>query len=131
MSEDILDKFGMLLMHQVRDRVIEELDRIISGKAPDRTYMFLRDRTNLSDANVKEALQIVIPIAVDHTLDSFLDFIESQNEIDLVYEQPNGTETISIKDASDGLAGELYSSRGWVAKFSNKRNYENEIFKDL
>lgn len=131
MSEDILNKFGMLLMQQVRDKVIEQFDMTLSRRIEDRTYKFLKSRVDLSDVHVKDILQLVIPIIVDSTLDSFLALIESQKEIDLIYEPQNGTEAISIKDTSDGLSGELHGKRGWVANFSNKRSYEDEKYKDL
>ena len=42
--------------------------------------------------------------------------IESSDEIDVIVNEDGNK--ISVKDVSDGLAGELYSEDGWLLKYS-------------
>lgn len=124
MSKDVLDQFGTLLMEWVRDWSIEELDNLIHGneKAPEQKKLG-RQFKSLSSVS-EEALEKLVPIAVDITLHYFLWLIEENQNLDLVLKTPNGIQ--SLKSESDGLSGELYSSNGWIARFSKQRRGNDE-----
>ncbi len=125
MSEDVLDQFGTLLMEWVRDWSIENLDSIIRGKVKGREQKALKKLFETLPSGSQDALERLVPIAVDTTLHYFLWLIEENPNIDLVMKTPDGIQ--SVKNESDGLSGELYTSNGWIAKFSKQRSGDNEI----
>ena len=43
--------------------------------------------------------------------------LEGGEGLELVLRTPEGT-LVNLTDLSDGLAGEVYSEDGWIAKFS-------------
>ena len=57
--------------------------------------------------------------SIDTTLHFLLTVIEENDDLDMTVSLSE-SETVSIKELSDGLAGELYSEKGWVARFSSK-----------
>jgi hypothetical protein len=124
MSKDVLDQFGTLLMEWVRDWSIEELDSIIrgNGKGPEQKKLGKLFKTLPSGS--EDAIQKLVPIAVDTTLHYFLWLIEKNQNLDLVLTTPNGIQ--SLKNESDGLSGELYSSNGWITRFSRQRSSDDE-----
>ncbi|MSR64359.1 MAG: hypothetical protein EXS18_01085 [Verrucomicrobiae bacterium] len=116
-EQEILEYFGKLLMKSARDQSIMELDWILKGesKAPDHRAL-QEELKNLSPENLALIRKLLIK-AVDKTLHYVLSMIEQNQRIDIVsYEKPG--EVVSLRDASDGLAGELYSGSGWIANFS-------------
>ena len=55
-------------------------------------------------------------LLTDMSLHNVLSMIESSDEIDVIVNEDGNK--ISVKDVSDGLAGELYSEDGWLLKYS-------------
>ena len=50
---------------------------------------------------------------MDITIHSFLNYISNEENIKLLVEQED------ICELSDGLSGELYTSDGWIERFSS------------
>jgi hypothetical protein len=124
MSKDVLDQVGALLMELVRDWSIEELNSVIRGNGKSPEQKKLGNFFKAFPSTSQDALEKLVPIAVDTTLHYFLWLIEENQNLDLVMKTPNGIQ--SIKNESDGLSGELYSSNGWLAQFSKQKSNENE-----
>jgi len=124
MSKDMLDQFGALLMEWVRDWSIEELDSVIrgNGKSPEQKKLGKLFKTLPSGP--QDALEKLVPIAVDTTLHYFLWLIEENQNLDLVMKTPNGVQ--SLRNESDGLSGELHSSNGWITRFSKQRSSDDK-----
>ncbi|MDF2859636.1 MAG: hypothetical protein K0Q87_5487 [Neobacillus sp.] len=61
----------------------------------------------------------VVPKIVDTTLHHLLWTFE-QNELIDINVANGDSKQISIKEISDGLAGELYTEDGWISRFSDK-----------
>ena len=117
--EDSFDRFGRFLMKFVRDQSISEWRRIIDGHMKDETSLFIKKQ--LDDFSEKNVVFIrdLIPEIVDTTIHYLLFGIEQNDDIEIVVEDENGART-RMSEESDGLAGELYSSDGWIAQFSNE-----------
>jgi len=110
MSNEILNAFGQEFIEATRDDVLDEWRKIINGdmKAPE----LIEWGNELRQFNLpKEMLEKIIYRVVDSCLFAFLNFIE-QNDIDIMWDSEN------IRELSDGLAGELYSTQGWINRFS-------------
>jgi hypothetical protein len=125
MAKDILDKFGILLMEWVRDWSIEELDSILNGNGKGPEQKQLSSFYKALPPNSRDALEKLIPVAVDTALHYFLWLVEENQDLDLVMKTPDGLQ--SVKKESDGLSGELYSTKGWIARFSKQRCNWNKI----
>jgi hypothetical protein len=128
MQDPILDDFGKQLIEKVRDETISYLDLTVTGKLRNRTQKFLFSRFRQHRKNTNEIIQTIIPIIVDATINSMLAFIDSEDNLDLLVVTSSGKQ--SIKELSDGLVGEIYGD-GWIKRFSKKRSFEDEIFKNL
>ena len=119
MSENILDYFGKILMLNVRDRTISNFDRMIDGKMKGITAKCVSEKISSFNDNQLETLKWLIPKIVDLSLHNMLVMIEENNEINV--EVFNGNNANSLKEVSDGLAGELYTEDGWILKYSKER----------
>jgi hypothetical protein len=128
MPKEELDRFGKLLIQRVRDDVITLLDATIDGRlAGQAEEPFGKITQSLSPDSAK-ALHALMPLAVDMTLQFFLSFIEQTGGLDLVINQTG--DALSLKKLSAGLSDELHQKSGWIARFSQQRSYETDIFKD-
>ncbi len=118
MGNRSLDYFGKALMQSVRDESIEQWDMIITGRMKSITARKIQSIfTSFSEEQVGIVNQIV-PEIVDTTLHYLLWTLEQEMSINIAVEVDGGI-IPSIRDVSDGLAGELYTEDGWIARFSS------------
>jgi hypothetical protein len=120
MSNPLLDKFGELLITRVRDKAIGDWERIVSGQMRGATAERVKQQLASVDTQMRLVLLSLVPQIVDTTLHHLLWTVEQERSVDIVTKGENGI-AHSIRDVSDGLAGELYSEQGWIVRFSNKR----------
>jgi len=123
MSENPLDVLGELLMAQVRDKSIEDWEKILDGRMKGQTAEVLRQELAGSDKAVPDILKRMVPCVVDTVLHHLLWTLEQEQAIKLSIEI-DGKATPSMRELSDGLSGELYGERGWIVKFSQKQSME-------
>ena len=121
MSDNVLDKFGKVLMESVRDRTISNWDMILNGKMKGLSAQHVREKIVDFDEEKIEVLKWIIPKIVDVGLHNFLVMIEDNNiNVEVVSNDKKG----NIRELSDGLAGELYTEDGWISRFSKERYEE-------
>jgi hypothetical protein len=125
MEERALDKFGKMLMEKVRDISIGEWDDVVSGeiKAPELIELHKKLASSFSHKQLK-MLSSLIPEIVDTTLHYLLAGLEEENDDVKVSVQTDQGTVTDLVEASDGLAGELYTEDGWIARFSKERHSE-------
>lgn len=117
MRNQYVDKFGELLMASVRDEIRESLEMIADGRMKGRDPVELRMLLS-QHKQCDPVLRIMLPYVIDSTIHAMLDLFEQNPEVlRLMANGPDGT-LIDLHEASDGLAGELYSDKGWIAKYS-------------
>lgn len=110
-----LSEFGSILMSDVRDRTIRLFDKKLQGAMQDEESKKLYERTlNLSNEQ-KKLLEDIIPKVVDLSIHNMLCMFEDHTEFEIVKDGKN------IVEMSDGLAGELYTSDGWISQYSEQR----------
>ena len=112
--EKIIECFGKSLMKNVRDRSINQMELRINGKMMDEDSKDIYLKIEKLGREEKELIEEIIPQIVDITLHNMLFMIEEEEEIKLMVGNQE------LKEASDGLCGELYSEDGWIKKFSKK-----------
>jgi hypothetical protein len=114
----ILDEFGKLLIEHVRDHSIHDVQRLVSGKLVGREQRAMHRALEGAAlrADQFEVVGRLLANAIETTMANFLNFLH-ENEFGVVYRDDRGREH-DVQAMSDGLAGELYSEAGWIAKFS-------------
>ncbi|MCM3125997.1 MULTISPECIES: epimerase [unclassified Mesobacillus] len=116
MTAKFLDLFGEILMKNVRDEAIEQWEMTIQGKMKSEESQSVHNLISLSGQS--ELINDLVPKIVDTTIHHLLWTLEQEEAIDITIN--NGNKPVSIKEMSDGLAGELYTEDGWINRFSNK-----------
>jgi len=109
----ILDEFGKQLILSVRDRTIEKFLKITTGALKSPKGRELNQLLKQFDDDQIAVITTLITETVDNALFNFLDMIEEgENGVELIVKQKN------VNQISDGLAGELLTSDGWISRFS-------------
>jgi hypothetical protein len=107
-----LDEFGKRLMEKVRDETVSDWEMILSGAMKGERAERIRA---LVESN-PQAIPAIVPDIVDSVLHRLLNWMETDQEFELCAKDSVGLKALS--EESDGLAGELYGSRGWITKYS-------------
>ena len=116
MTAKFLDLFGEILMKNVRDEAIEQWEMTIQGKMKSEESQIVHNLISLSGQS--ELINDLVPKIVDTTIHHLLWTLEQEEAIDITIN--NGNKPVSIKEMSDGSAGELYTEDGWINRFSKK-----------
>ncbi len=112
---DCLDEFGKVFIEEVRDRSIRLFDKSIQGLMNDASSQELSERVKSLNDEDRKLINEIIPDIVDLCIHNMLCLFEEHDDIKIIMNNYN------INDMSDGLSGELYTSGGWIAKFSKQR----------
>lgn len=110
------DKFGRFLVEKFRDEGLDFYDGLAASRWKSPSLQELQFAlTSLSDEQRNIVRHCVIA-ALDSGLGNFLGALE------LAHETGDGIEVLvdgeNVVNQSDGLAGELWSDRGWLKKYS-------------
>jgi hypothetical protein len=104
-NEEVLNQFGKMYIESVRDNSLHTLDNILNGGAKASSIKKLNEELK----------------SLSLTTDTLFLF---EQELD-GWQISNPDEEIdSITNISDGLSGELYSSNGWIKKYSRYEDCE-------
>lgn len=118
MSE-ALDKFGRVLMTQVRDATISDWHKLVTGNMKGERAQQIRAMFTSFSSEQRNVLLSLVPEVVDTVLHHLLWTLERVDDVRLAVKTTEG-EVASIREQSDGLAGELYSTNGWIARYSRQ-----------
>ena len=121
MNHPMLDKFGEILIHEVRDEAINDWEKILNGKMKGVTAKWVGDLLSGYSTEQVEILKELIPEVVDTTLHHLLWTVEQVDSLKILLSDKDGN-ICDIKEVSDGLPGELYSDLGWINRFTKKRH---------
>lgn len=115
---DWSDKLGELLMRDVRDRSIESMLQMLDGETRAPRVVALRSalQQKYGDAGVDGA-RFVLKETVDLVMFHFLSLLEEHAAVVKLGVEDDGA-WVDAAETSDGLGGELYSSDGWIQRFS-------------
>ncbi|MFG0292013.1 MAG: hypothetical protein ACF8MJ_02540 [Phycisphaerales bacterium JB050] len=124
MSNEFLDAFGKLLITQVRDYTIADWDEYLDGVQKSAAGPEVNAAIARMSDKERASIKTILPGIVDSVLHNMLFLLESDETLTLTVSTDNGTSE-SIAEVSDGLAGELPTADGWIARFSSERHYES------
>lgn len=116
-SREVLEETGRNIMAFVRDDALAQLEQLLAGTLKPPEYQSLSRRLSSLSAKDLATLREVAVRMVDTTVHNFLWLLEGENGLELARRAPGGT-IVNLTEESDGLAGELYSADGWIAKYS-------------
>lgn len=107
-----LDYFGKIYISNVMDKTFDSIammeDGTMKGNIAERVRFLLSEFNEDDKSKIKELISIAVKRTVFNTLFMF----EEHENIKLLCLDSN------LVEESDGLSGELYSSDGWIEKFS-------------
>lgn len=115
----LLNNFGKLLIHSVRDWVIDGFHRAQSGQIKSKSGILIHEKLKKLDEDTLKILNELALYNIDSTMHYFLWMIEQNEEFDLIRYIDDEKNYVSLRDISDGLSGELYTEEGWIEKFSS------------
>lgn len=113
-----LDYIGEKIILGVRDETMLSFERILDGDMKSTTALQIREKINDFTNEQLGVLKWLMLKVIDMELHNFLTLIEENEDIKLIVVD-NKNKIFDVKENSDGLAGELYTSDGWINKYSN------------
>lgn len=120
----ILDALGELLVASVRDESIERVAMMVRGEMKGETSEYVRGCLAGLDSRAIDSFVRVVPSLVDHVLHSLLAAVDESEDVDFLISDAG---LVRASEESDGLAGELYGSRGWLERFSRLYGASDEL----
>ena len=116
MDRDPLDKFGTFLMRNLRDRAIDNYDRLAQGQWKAPKLQALQQDLAAMTEDQRRIVRDCVVNALDVGLHDFLFALQEradfENDIQVMVDGKN------LAEISDGLQGELFGEDGWLARFS-------------
>ena len=118
----VLEKFGRIAMTEVRDEAISKFEMILSGKMKSDSAIMLHEKlSGFSDAD-RDIIKHTLVSSIDDVIHNFLWMFEQhEDDLKLLCRNDGKADWTDVEESSDGLAGELYTEDGWIAKFSQFR----------
>ena len=111
-----LDKFGAFVMHNLRDRALERHTLLQKGKLKAPAILELQSALAALPKDTRQLLLRCVVDSVDVAIHDFLFALQEAHDME------EGVEVLvddtNIAGESDGLQGEPYGKRGWVATHS-------------
>ncbi len=124
-NDEILEKFGQVLISEVRDETIDKFQMIASGSMKSVPALELHRKLNTFSEDQLSVIRQVVVSSIDDVVHNFLWMLE-QHEDDIVLScgEDKSSKKENVMELSDGISGEIYTDDGWIAKYSNyKENY--------
>lgn len=118
LEKEALDRFGELLIRKVRGKAIADWSKLLDGRMKGETAARLGPAIALLAPSERHLLGRLVPEIVDSTLHHLLWSLDQDTSVSVAVKTSEGT-VGSVREASDGLAGELYE---WIPRFSDPQS---------
>lgn len=124
-KDELLEKFGQIMISEVRDEAIDKFQMIAAGKMKSELAVSLHEKLNAFSENERDVIRSVVVSSIDDVIHNFLWMLEQHEEdVNLFCKEDEDSGAENVRELSDGLSGEIYTEDGWIAKFSHyKENY--------
>ncbi len=123
MTHPALDEFGRRLIGEVRDETISDWQMILSGQMKGDRARRIRAQVEHVSEDMSLTIERIVPEIVDSVLHHLLRWLEEDSDFKLSGEVA-GQILVDLAEESDGLAGELYTDEGWIARFGRTTSEE-------
>lgn len=115
-SNVALDKFGELLVRNLRDKAIEQHDMLLAGALRGKQIQSLQQRVAAVSPELRSLLREVVVDALDVALHDVLFALQDAHDRGVGVEVlVDGT---NVAEGGGMLQGEPLGPDGWVARFS-------------
>lgn len=108
-----LEEFGRELIQEVHDMAYVHWAKVMKGEMRDAESQELAKWLGSQPEDVTEKFADLPPRVIQNVLHYLLAWLESNDHISI------SSDGIDIAAESDGLAGELYGSNGWLKRYSD------------
>lgn len=115
-AQEALDRFGSLLVNRVREKAIQDWTKILDGRMKGESAERLRPELSRLEPGDLALIERLVPMIVDTAMHHLLWALEQEESVDIAV-KGEGATVPSIREVSDGLAGELYD---WIRRFGGK-----------
>lgn len=116
--KDVLDRFGQLLVSEVRDVAVAVALKSLRGQMKDQASKQLEAELAKVPESTRKLFETFATDLVDSTLHDLLSFFEGSEDF-LIAFKGDEVNLVDLNEVSDGLAGELYTDEGWISRFSD------------
>lgn len=123
-EKQAVDKFGQVIMTELRDKAIDFFELLVEGrwKAPGLQKL----QAELQELN-NEQIELVRKIVVKSLDTGIHDFLfKLQEQADFENDIEIKVQGIDVIQSSDGLHGELFTKDGWISTFSKYGERKDE-----
>ncbi|WP_434752301.1 hypothetical protein [Paenibacillus amylolyticus] len=123
-EKQALDTFGQVVMSDLRDRSIDFFELLVEGhwKSPSLEKL----QAGIQGLN-EEQINLVRAILIRSLDRGIHDFLfKLQEQADFENDIEIKVQDVDIIQSSDGLQGELFTEKGWIAKFSKYGELQEE-----
>lgn len=104
-------------MRKVRDQTILEWQMILDGRMKGTDAEMVRRTLEDLTSSQQDIVRSKITKVVYTALHNLLWGLEQEDGLNICCVEEDGSH-VNLSTVSDGLAGELYSEHGWIARFS-------------
>jgi hypothetical protein len=112
----ILDKFGEFYVRNLRDKMLQDIDMLLSGswKAPavQNLQNKLAELPEDSRDLIREVAEHMVLTGMHDLLFALQEQADDDGSIRLT------VDGVEVAKESDGMHGEIFSDEGWIARFS-------------
>ncbi|QLE02003.1 hypothetical protein HX109_10720 [Galbibacter sp. BG1] len=114
--KESLDKFGQLIVKNMRDKQLDHLYGLLEGKWRAKETKSLQGKLSNFNEDERKTLLLLVDNILTHTMHDLLFVIQSNNDMG------DGLKVLmdgeNVAEISDGLQGEIFGDEGWIKKFS-------------
>jgi hypothetical protein len=111
-----LDKFGQFFVQNLRDRMFDDLERLLSGRSQPPAVRKLQAQLSGFTDEQKQVLRDLTEELVTAGMHDFLFAIQEQADAGGAFKVL--VEGQEVAKLSDGLHGEIFGDDGWIVRFS-------------
>ena len=116
--KDVLDRFGLLLVSEVRDVAVAVALKSLRGQMKDQASKQLEAELANVPESTRKLFETFATDLVDSTLHDLLSFFEGAEDFLIAFKDDEDN-LVDLNEVSDGLAGELFTEEGWISRFSD------------
>lgn len=116
--KDVLDRFGQLLVSEVRDVAVAVALKSLRGQMKDQASKQLEAELAKVPESTRKQIETFATDLVDSTLHNLLSFFEGAEDFMIAFKEDENN-LVDLNEISDGLAGELFTDEGWISRFSD------------
>lgn len=115
-ANNLLDKFGRFIVENMRDKGIDNYDKLAKGLWKTPSLQSLQEDLKQFDENQLSIIRQCVGSSIDTAIHDFLFALQESTDlgqgIEVIVDKTN------IAELSDGLHGEPFGEDGWYAKYS-------------